>query len=82
MVFQLTQHRDMDPSLKVFAAPFPFPFGLSLTSFSKDRHWTCVLPVSRGRGGMTRAHWLLLGAVGLGLAIVIYFVFLCPTNCE
>ncbi len=31
---------------------------------------------------MTRAHWLLLGAVGLGLAIVIYFVFLCPTNCE
>ncbi len=31
---------------------------------------------------MTRAQWLLLGAVGLGLAIVIYFIFLCPTNCQ
>jgi len=31
---------------------------------------------------MTRAQWLLLGAVGLGLAIVIYFMFLCPTDCQ
>lgn len=31
---------------------------------------------------MTRAQWLLLGAVGLGLAIVIYFVFFCPTDCQ
>ena len=31
---------------------------------------------------MTRAQWLLLGAVGLGLAIVIYLVFFCPTNCQ
>jgi hypothetical protein len=31
---------------------------------------------------MTQAGWLLLGAVGLGLAIVIYFVFFCPPNCQ
>jgi len=31
---------------------------------------------------MTRAQWLLLGAVGLGLAIVIYLVFFCPTDCQ
>ena len=31
---------------------------------------------------MTRAQWLLLGAVGLGLAIVIYLVLFCPTNCQ
>jgi hypothetical protein len=31
---------------------------------------------------MTRAQWLLLGAVGLGLAIAIYFIFLCPTDCQ
>lgn len=31
---------------------------------------------------MTRTQWLLLGAVGLGLAIVIYFIFLCPKDCQ
>ena len=31
---------------------------------------------------MKRTQWLLLGAVGLGLAIVIYFIFLCPTDCQ
>jgi hypothetical protein len=31
---------------------------------------------------MTRAQWLLLGAVGLGLVIVIYFIFFCPTDCQ
>ncbi len=31
---------------------------------------------------MTRTHWLMLGAVLLGVAIVIYFVFLCPTECH
>jgi hypothetical protein len=31
---------------------------------------------------MTRARWLLLGAVGLGFAIVIYFVFFCPADCQ
>lgn len=31
---------------------------------------------------MPRAQWFLLGAVGLGLAIMIYFIFFCPTSCE
>jgi len=31
---------------------------------------------------MTRAQWLLLGAVLLGVAIVVYFVFFCPTECH
>jgi hypothetical protein len=31
---------------------------------------------------MTKAQWLLLGAVLLGVAIVVYFVFLCPTECH
>lgn len=31
---------------------------------------------------MTRAQWLLLGAVGLGLAIVLYLVFFCPADCQ
>lgn len=31
---------------------------------------------------MTKAQWLLLGAALLGVAIVVYFVFLCPTECH
>jgi hypothetical protein len=33
-------------------------------------------------GPMTRERWLLLGAVGLGLAITIYFIFFCPADCQ
>jgi hypothetical protein len=33
-------------------------------------------------GTMTRERWLLLGAVGLGLAIAIYFIFFCPADCQ
>ncbi len=41
----------------------------------------------RNRGGavekrMTQAQWWLLGAVMLGLAIFIYLVFFCPTECH
>jgi hypothetical protein len=31
---------------------------------------------------MTRAQWLLIGAVGLGLAIAIYLLFFCPVECR
>ena len=31
---------------------------------------------------MTRAQWLLLGAVGLGVAMVIFFIFFCPVDCQ
>ncbi len=31
---------------------------------------------------MTPARWWLLGAVGLGVAIAIYLIFFCPTECQ
>jgi type II secretory pathway component PulM len=31
---------------------------------------------------MTRARWLLFGAVALGIAIVVYLVFFCPAECH
>jgi hypothetical protein len=33
-------------------------------------------------GTMTRQRWLLLGAVGFALAIIIYFIFFCPADCQ
>lgn len=32
-------------------------------------------------GGVTRAQWILIGAVLVGLAIGLYIVF-CPTECR
>lgn len=31
---------------------------------------------------VTRTHWLLVGAIGLGLAIGLYLLFFCPTDCH
>ncbi len=31
---------------------------------------------------MTRTQWLLLGAIGVGLAVVMYFIFFCPADCQ
>lgn len=31
---------------------------------------------------MTRAQWLLLGAVGLALGIVMYPIVFCPAECR
>jgi hypothetical protein len=31
---------------------------------------------------MTRTQWLLLGAVLVGLAVGIYILFFCPTDCQ
>jgi hypothetical protein len=31
---------------------------------------------------MTKEKWLLLGAVIVGLIVVLYFVFLCPSDCH
>jgi len=40
----------------------------------------------RGRGemelAMTQAKWWLLGAVLLGIAIFVYLLFFCPTECH
>jgi hypothetical protein len=31
---------------------------------------------------MTQARWWLLGAVGLGVALALYLIFFCPTECH
>lgn len=31
---------------------------------------------------MTKENWMLLGAMILGLLVVLYFVFLCPADCH
>ena len=31
---------------------------------------------------MTRTQWLLVGAVLLGLAVGLYFLFFCPVECQ
>jgi hypothetical protein len=33
-------------------------------------------------GFMTKAQWLLVGAVLVGLAVGLYFLFFCPTECH
>jgi hypothetical protein len=38
--------------------------------------------IPRDGNEMTHAQWLLLGAIGLGLAVVVYFVFFCPVDCQ
>ena len=31
---------------------------------------------------MSRTQWLLIGAIGLGVAIGVYLLFFCPTECH
>jgi hypothetical protein len=31
---------------------------------------------------MTKEKWLLLGAMVLGVLVVLYFMFLCPSECH
>jgi hypothetical protein len=31
---------------------------------------------------MSRGQWLLIGAVVLGLAVALYLLFFCPTECH
>lgn len=31
---------------------------------------------------MTKGRWLLIGAIGLGIMIVLYLVFFCPAECH
>lgn len=31
---------------------------------------------------MTRTRWMILGAVALGIVIVVYLVLFCPTECH
>jgi hypothetical protein len=31
---------------------------------------------------MTKGQWLLAGAIALSLAVVLYILFFCPTECH
>jgi hypothetical protein len=31
---------------------------------------------------MSRTHWWVVGAVMLGIAVVVYLVFFCPVECH
>jgi hypothetical protein len=31
---------------------------------------------------MTKGQWLLVGAIALSLAVGLYFLFFCPTECH
>ncbi len=31
---------------------------------------------------MTKGQWLLIGAVAVGLAVGLYLLFFCPTECH
>ncbi len=31
---------------------------------------------------MTKEKWLLLGAMVVGVLVVLYFMFLCPSECH
>lgn len=31
---------------------------------------------------MTRTHWILVGAIMLGVGIAVYLLFFCPTDCH
>ena len=33
-------------------------------------------------GPMTKGNWLLVGAVVMGLAVGLYILFFCPTDCH
>ena len=41
-----------------------------------------ILQGERSCRHMTRNQWLLLGAILLGLAVGLYFLFFCPTDCH
>ena len=38
--------------------------------------------ITAERGSMTKGKWLLLGAMILGLVVVLYLVLLCPSECH
>jgi hypothetical protein len=45
------------------------------------RHWNCSIPLSSRRED-DDVLLVLLGAIGLGLAIAMYLLFFCPIECR
>lgn len=57
--------------------PCGLRFGIGLATLCS----TSVV-VSDDGGFMTKEQWLLLGAVLVGLAVGLYFLLFCPTECH
>jgi hypothetical protein len=68
----------MDWSCNCFQIPFTFAHVTAHTMAALE----LLKIIPRDGNEMTRTQWLLLGAIGLGLAIVVYVVFFCPTDCQ
>jgi hypothetical protein len=70
----------------------PLPFFTACASFSdpyirlQGGGTGLAAPCSEfvcGAGGfMSKGQWLLVGAVALGLAVGLYILFFCPTECH
>lgn len=44
-------------------------------------HSSCSTTL-RKKCTMSRTYWLLLGAVLVGIAVAVYLIFFCPTECH
>ena len=69
-------------SFMLEASPLPlYPF----TLYPSPLRVASLLLTLYSRGMwnvMTRTRWMLLGAVALGIVIVVYFVLFCPEECH
>ena len=49
-------------------------------------HPSCSFQKQQGTtkedGIMSRVHWWLVGAIALGIAVLVYLVFFCPEECH
>jgi len=45
-------------------------------------HFTFSYDQCSTGGGVTTARWWLLGAILLGIAVFVYLVIFCPTECH
>ncbi len=55
-----------------------------VTFHARPWHPSCssLVQSSYRRSIMSRSQWLLLGAILIGVAVVLYLVFFCPTDCH
>jgi hypothetical protein len=57
--------------------PYCLCFGIGLANLSSTS-----AVVNDDGGFMTKGQWLLVGAVLVGLAVGLYLLFFCPTECH
>lgn len=59
--------------------------GTGLAPLSSGRHEQPVWfqhSLCRGGSRMSRGQWFLFGAVVIGVAVFVYLMFFCPTDCH